>query len=213
MAAVSQGTVSTARTTARTMEDLDDPQTKIGYAETRVTHPRLQYEDFAIPQWLKNYECVYFDWDTDDQTMIHAVHKLYHVVLDNIIDRIHMANAIAVGETFAIVRRSPTGDKPIAVAAVTYAVIGSKVLVLYIGIDSRYQNAGFGSQLLKTMGASLQCRVEEDPEQDGNQAISVFLFANEEQNQKAWKFCMQRGFMHAPSLLSESIQEFMDDDQ
>ena len=217
VAAVFQGTNLTARTAAR-MEDLEDIHTQdhiVGFEECREAHPRFQYEDFPIPQWLKDFEVVSFDGD--DLTMVKAVHKLYHIVLDNIIDRNHMASALAVGMTFAIVRPSPmgspTGDKQIAVAAITFAAIGGKVLVLYIGIDPKYQNSGFGSQLLKMMGVFLRCGAEEDPEQDDKQVFSVFLFANEMQNQKAWKFYQRRGFEPAPPLLSESIQEFIDDAQ
>lgn len=196
------------RKTAASVEDLfnNEGLAVVGFKICKDFHPRFRSPKFAIPLWLKKYQIVHFVGDKDNPVVAKAVHKLYHVVLDNDTDRLHMASALAAGETLAIVRQ---GTEPqtrnavaVAVAATTFARIGNKVLVLYIAIDERYRTAGFGTQLLMLMGQCVQHR--------GNGRVSMFLFANQGHNEKAWNFYVQRGFKLAPPQRSESIQEFLD---
>jgi GNAT superfamily N-acetyltransferase len=217
VAAVLQGTMSAADNAGfRLMRDDDDSigieAQIISFVEVADAHPRFQYADthFPIPEWLQNCFCIYMDKLSDDPPRVNLVHKLYHKTLDNKKDRLHMASAIAVCETFAICRPSPTGD--IAIAAISYGLIGVKVLVTFLAVDDRYHQGGFGTMLLQWLIITLKYRVSDadDPLQDNDIVFSVFLFANEISNQKAWKFYINRGMKPAPLDLSESIQEFMD---
>ena len=62
--------------------------------------------------------------------------KRYHIVLDNLVDRMSMSKAVSVGEIFAIVLPAPTIETTVdAVAAITFAVIDNKALVLFLGSD------------------------------------------------------------------------------
>ena len=200
------------------MEDLFGPQAKavVGFENCRKSHPRFQF-DFDIPHWLRNYDIVHIKQGDDDPVLAKAVHKRYHMVLDNVQDRASIPKAISVGETFAIVRPAPADETTIvAVAAITFAVIGSKVFVLFLGADESYRNAGFGTQLLMLTGLCLKHR--------GFERISMHLLANENDNYTAWKFYKTRGFEAAASDTedegtdseapsepdTEVIQEFID---
>ena len=83
-------------------------------------------------------------------------------------------------------------------------MIDNKVLVLFLGSDEAYQNAGFGTQLLML---TYQCVKHKHCA--GLQGVSMFLFANED-DKKAWTFYTKRGFETASQPDSEIIQEFID---
>jgi GNAT superfamily N-acetyltransferase len=189
---------------AITMNDLfgpSDAKTVVGFEHCRKCHPRFQFDYFDIPQWLRNYEIAHIQRGGNDPVLAKAVWKRYHMVLENSVDRMSMSKAVSVGETFAIVRPAPTVD---VVAAITFAAIDNKVLVLFLGADEAYRNAGFGTQLLML---TLQCVGHRCCH--GPRGVSMFLFANEAMNSRAWAFYTARGFGTASRPDSEVIPEFV----
>ena len=72
------------------MEDLFAPQdakTVVGFQYCRTSHPRYQFDNFGIPQWLRNYEFAHIKRGDNDPVLAKAVCKRYHIVLDNLVDR------------------------------------------------------------------------------------------------------------------------------
>ena len=179
----------------------------VGFEECKKYHPRFHFEVFTIPPWLKQYKVIHIIKGQDNPTIANAVHKLFHVVLDNQLDRLQMADAIRVGETIAIVRPGAaglSGNALIPVAAITFAPIGLKIVVLFLSVDPSYQKAGFGTQLLMLTGECVRQRFHhsQDP------SVSMFLYANEDDNSNAWQYYTARGFEVADVPSEELLQDF-----
>ena len=169
----------------------------------KMWHPRFCFSEFTIPPWLMKYKIAHFK---AHRTWTRTVHKLYHEVLDNETDRLMMSKALDAGESFAILRPASTNNKnridPVAVAAITFANIGRKVIVLLLAADERHRDSGFGTQLLKLAGQYFLHR--------GLHNISLFLLANQKNNVKAWSFYTRRGFQLSSGDIVETIPEFVD---
>ena len=180
-----------------------DTDAQVDFNVCKMWHPRFCFKEFAIPPWLMDYKIAHFD--KHHTTLTPMVHKLYHVVLDNEIDRLQMANAVATAETFSIIRPAGNEGNSInagAVAAITFASIGRKVIVLFLAIDDRYRESGFGSQLLMLVGQCLLHRERRD--------VCMFLLgANKQSNSKAWSFYTRRGFQRPSKDFFETIPEFV----
>ena len=117
----------------------EEADAEVDFNLCKKWHPRFCFDNFSIPLWLAKYKIAHFH--KHHQTLTAAVHKLYHVVLDNGTDRLQMSDALASGETFAIVctNNDDNGSSEVmALAAITFAIIGSKSIVLFLAIDERY---------------------------------------------------------------------------
>jgi GNAT superfamily N-acetyltransferase len=119
--------------------------------------------------------------------------------------QVKLSDALASGETFAFVCTSNDdngSNEVMALApAITFANIGSKAIVLFLAIDERYRESGFGSQLLMLTG---QCLMHCGQRQQN----CIFLLANQQSNMKAWTFYTRCGFQISPEGLFRSIHEF-----
>ena len=193
-----------------TMKDFFDDRlaesVEINFNLCKLWHPRFQFGDFYhVPEWLEEYRVVHFTKNAN-ATLKNAVHALYHVELDNADDRLQMGKALSVGETFSIIRKEGSIEEgccqmsTIAVAAVTFAQIGSAAVVLFLAVDDSYRKAGFGSQLLMLLGKCLLHR--------GRKGINLYLLANQEANPLAWSFYTGRGFKVFENEFSPVICDF-----
>jgi GNAT superfamily N-acetyltransferase len=195
-----------------TVEDLFSNETSaiVSFEDCKQFHPRFRFQEFEICPWLRKFKIIHNIKGQDDHATSKAVHKLYHVALDNQMDRVQMESAINVGETLAIVRpNAGSGQASIPVGAITFVAIGQKIVVLFFGVDAHYQSGGFGSQLLMLMGQCVKHRHRYATSGGTNLCISVFLYANQEENSKAWNFYTRRGFELAPQDPTETLQEFV----
>ena len=158
----------------------------------RIWHPRFQFvKDFKVPAWLQGYMCVHFGSDSTCEEYTKAVHLLYHTSPDNFEDRKQMALALSIGETIAAVRCADTScrdNKDVtAVAALTYAQIGSNAVIMFLAVDPKFRKAGTATHLFVLLGKTFLHR--------NRRTIQLFLSANEHQNPNAWNFYKRRGFV------------------
>ena len=68
-----------------------DAKTVVSFEHCRMSHPRFHFNNFDIPQWLRNYEIARIQWGDNDPMLAKAVCKRYHMVLDNSVDRMLMS--------------------------------------------------------------------------------------------------------------------------
>ena len=84
------------------MEDLfgsQDAKTVVDFAYCGRSRPRYQFDNFNSPQWLRNYEIVHIKRGDNNPVLAKAFcSKRYHMVLDNLVDRMSMSKAVSVGE-------------------------------------------------------------------------------------------------------------------
>ena len=198
MGAASTVPVAVATTPAELFEGNN---VQIAFRLCTMWHPRFRFPAFILPKWLKENYAIAHCRNDASAIVAAAVHRLFHIVLDNDVDRLHMQKAIAVGETLAILHTDNDNNDVTAVAAVTFAAIGNKAIVLFLAVDERYRKSGFGSQLMMMMGQCLMHR--------GEQNVCLFLFANQEDNKAAWSFYTRCGFVLAPDDFVGSIPQFV----
>ena len=97
----------------------------VAFTACRESHPKYQFLEFSIPDWFESFEV----WRIGNNKLHQElIHELYHVVLDNQIDRMQMLNAIKAGIT----------------------------VILFLGIHHKFRNHSFGSQLLMIVGSYLK---------------------------------------------------------
>ena len=167
-------------------------------------HPRFRFvKDFEVPVWLQAYSFAHFGSDNIVEEYTKAAHLLFHTMLDNLEDRKHMALALSIGETIALVRQDESNcgenKKDItAVAALTYVQIGSTAVVTFLAVDSTFQDSGMGTQLLVLLGKTLLHR--------GRKNVQFLLNTSQGMNPNAWRFYTKRGF----KLLGNSVNKDVD---
>ena len=167
---------------------------KVAFTACRESHPKYRFYEFSIPDWFESLEV----WRAGNNKLHQElIHELYHVVLDNQIDRMQMLNAIKAGITFAIMQNHMTKGI-VAVAAITVGCIEEKAVILFLGIHHKFRNHGFGSQLLMIVGSYLKFQ--------GQSEISLMLLANKASNWRAASFYQNRGFTKLQEL--SCIAEF-----
>ena len=52
-----------------------DAKAVVGFEYCRMSHPRFQFDNFDIPQWLQNYEIAHIQRGDNDPVLAEAVCK------------------------------------------------------------------------------------------------------------------------------------------
>ena len=160
--------------------------------QIRVWQPRFKFPCYEIPQWLRPYSlCRYRPGTLQAGGATHSratfpsrvLQALYHRKLVDPVDRIQMAKAIDLGETFGIVA-PPVADGEAGdcccVAAITFVVVSSGSVVI-LAVDPNWIQNNVAYCACQLHGASQQSCHESSPE------------GKSRTNKRAWKFYGKRG--------------------
>jgi hypothetical protein len=88
-------------------------------------HPRIPHNE--LHEFLHDYWVVRDDMKT--QSVVNAVHSLYHRLFDNWTDRKEIVPALRMGETIAVMRE----DQSTVISALTFLARENSVAILFVG--------------------------------------------------------------------------------
>ena len=169
-----------------------------------------------LPSWLEHYNSYHFANQTvplqpSETTAVFApntphdtpslalqkVHRLYHQTFESDKDRVDCATAIDVCHTVAVIFDPPAthlvdlGDDikqgGSAVAALSFIVFENTVFIIYLAVDQKFRDGGFGTLLLILAGKYAQ-------ETTNSSRLNMILLANQDANPASIEFYSRRGF-------------------